>query len=136
MQKWKIVGTSCKFWEIVFFLIYVAAVLTFDPYHLVLWFCMVYTLLLLPLSKFWLDSRYFFERRISCDVFVLIFLLDGLIFWRRKKWAVNEKTQRIKKEKESKKENNCLCYFNMLSKNTFCTRIICQDYILEYLCTL
>ena len=63
-------------------------------------------------------------RRISYEVFVLIFVHDCLIFWRQKMGAVNEETSRTKGRKsdtksKKKKNKHFFYYFIVLSKNYF-----------------
>ena len=67
-----------------------------------------------------------FYRRISCDVFVLVFMHDGLIFCTQKLGAINRKCHHWKKSvslkqivKLLKKNNRFFCYFISLSKRYF-----------------
>ena len=74
-------------------------------------------------------------RRISYEVFVLIFVHDCLIFWRQKMGAVNEETSRTKGRKsdtKSKKKKN-ISSISLLCclKTTFFTAIICWSKVLE-----
>ena len=42
------------------------------------------------------QARY---KQISSDIFILMFIRDGLIFWRQKMAVVNRKIQKIKQTK-------------------------------------
>ena len=56
---------------------------------------------------------------ISCDLFVLIFMCDGPIFWSTKwklQWEIlKNKRKKRNTKKEHKKNNHFLCYFTGLS---------------------
>ena len=72
-------------------------------------------------KKWKMDKRLVFlillskYRRISCDVFVLISMYDGPVFWKQKMEALNRKTEIIKERKRKTKEEKTTTSFVALS---------------------
>lgn len=69
------------------------------------------------------------HRQILCSVFVFIFMSNGHIYWRQKMRPANGRIRRTKERKRNTKKvniknNHFICYFIVLSENTFFIVII------------